>query len=313
MAFTLQDVRRWGEETNTLGDFDANGLDLHEGFLNWKVRDGLSFKVGRQEVSMHEHRLIGTVGWAQQARSFDAIRATGSMGTIHFDLVGAVLADHPGEEEADPHVYGDLEIARVGWTGSDSGQVDLLVIRDTSSAGQTDRTTAGVYAKGASGILSGRLEGYLQNNDGFAHMVGVRGTIKPETSGNPSLTLWLDRLSAATGDTPAFNTLFATNHKFYGTSDLAAFSLGGAADGRGLHDISLKTGISPAEGWRVLLDGHFFTTADSDLATLGKELDLTGKRTLTEGLDLALGASAFMYGDDTPENLWGWLQIDAKY
>jgi hypothetical protein len=296
-SFSLQDVRKWGEEDNTLTDFDANGLDLHEGFLAWKANDKLTLKVGRQEIAMHEHRLIGTVGWTQQARSLDGLRASGSMGSLDYDLVGSVLADHPAEEKADPHVYGDLEIARLGWASSNNGRVDLLAIRDTSSTSQLDRLTTGIYAKGESGILSGRIEAYVQEADGLAHMVGVQGTLRPEVNGNPSLTLWLDRLSAATEDAPAFNTLFATNHKFYGTSDLIAFALGGPADGLGLHDIALKAGANATESWRVLLDAHFFTTANAEMTTLGQEVDLAARRTLTDGLNLALRTSTFLYGD----------------
>jgi hypothetical protein len=311
-SFVLQDVRKWGEEDNTLTDFDANGLDLHEGFLAWNAAEGLSLKVGRQEIAMHEHRLIGTVGWTQQARSFDGMRAGGTLGALDYDLVGVVLADHPGEETTDPHVYGDLEIARLGWASPDSGRVDLLAIRDTNSATELSRVTAGIYAKGTSGILSGRVEAYVQDNNGISHMVGVQGTVKPEIDGNPSLTLWLDRLSAATGDAPAFNTLFATNHKFYGTSDLIAFSLGGPADGLGLHDIALKAGANATEQWRVLLDAHYFTTADAEMTTLGQEVDLAARRTLTDGLNLALGTSTFLYGDSAPANVWAWMLLDAN-
>jgi len=311
--FALQDVRGWGAEGDTLKDFDANGLDLHEGFLSWTTTESLSLKVGRQEIAMQEHRLIGTVGWAQQARSFDAARASGSLGVLQYDLVGAVLADHAGEEEDAPHVYGDMEIVRIGWLGGEGGQVEALGIRDTHSTTQTDRMTAGVFAKGASGIWSGRLEAYVQSNEGLAHMVGVQGTVKPELGGNPSLTLWFDRLSSATTDAPAFNTLFATNHKYYGTADLAVFELGGPSDGSGLHDLALKIGVNPTESWRVQLDGHHFTTSDSEMRALGQELDITGKRGLAEGLALAVGASVLRYSDDSPTHLWSWLQLDASF
>ena len=59
--FALQDVRGWGAEGDTLKDFDANGLDLHEGFLSWTTTESLSLKVGRQEIAMQEHRLMPTL------------------------------------------------------------------------------------------------------------------------------------------------------------------------------------------------------------------------------------------------------------
>lgn len=82
LAFTLrlQDVRTWGEETDTLNDFHADGFDAHEAFVVVPVFDDeLSLKLGRQEIVFDNHRLVGNVGWTQRARSFDAARATWSL------------------------------------------------------------------------------------------------------------------------------------------------------------------------------------------------------------------------------------------
>ena len=73
----LQDVRFWGEERNTLGDFNADNLDLHQGYVDIKSFTGSPFaaRVGRQEVNLGGQRLVGAVGWTQQGRSFDGVRA----------------------------------------------------------------------------------------------------------------------------------------------------------------------------------------------------------------------------------------------
>ena len=56
----LQDVRLFGEEANTLGDFRADNFDLHQGFV--ELTDvpsvGGSLKVGRQELALGEQRLV---------------------------------------------------------------------------------------------------------------------------------------------------------------------------------------------------------------------------------------------------------------
>ncbi|NNM35004.1 MAG: hypothetical protein HKO53_18140, partial [Gemmatimonadetes bacterium] len=36
----LQDVRIWGEETSTLGDFSADQLDLHQGYVRLPLGSG---------------------------------------------------------------------------------------------------------------------------------------------------------------------------------------------------------------------------------------------------------------------------------
>ena len=74
----VQDVRLWGEEANTLGDFRADNFDLHQGFVELKkIWDTpWSMRLGRQEVSFGGQRLIGAVGWTQQGRAFDGMRLT---------------------------------------------------------------------------------------------------------------------------------------------------------------------------------------------------------------------------------------------
>ena len=71
----VQDVRIWGEENNTLADSDADGFDLHQGYM--VIDDlfgyGLQIQGGRQEVNFGEQRLVGAVDWTQNARSLDGI------------------------------------------------------------------------------------------------------------------------------------------------------------------------------------------------------------------------------------------------
>lgn len=61
----LQDVRIWGEESSTAGDFRADGLDLHQGFLQFGADDDArSLRVGRFEQNYGGQRLVGALNWA---------------------------------------------------------------------------------------------------------------------------------------------------------------------------------------------------------------------------------------------------------
>ena len=73
----LQDVRIWGEETNTLGDFDADHLDLHQGYVDIKrFNDSpLAARVGRQEVNLGGQRLVGAAGWTQLRRRVSSLQS----------------------------------------------------------------------------------------------------------------------------------------------------------------------------------------------------------------------------------------------
>ncbi|HXA02288.1 MAG TPA: alginate export family protein [Cytophagaceae bacterium] len=76
----IQDVRVWGQDASTIANSDGNRLDLHEGWGEIIFNDttylkkikNLSLKIGRQEIVYDDERLLGSLGWLQQARSHDA-------------------------------------------------------------------------------------------------------------------------------------------------------------------------------------------------------------------------------------------------
>lgn len=71
VKFVLQDVRVWGSQSQLVPD-DGATTTIHEAWGNVKFTDWLSLKMGRQEIIYDDHRIFGSVGWAQQARSHDA-------------------------------------------------------------------------------------------------------------------------------------------------------------------------------------------------------------------------------------------------
>jgi hypothetical protein len=69
---SVQDVRIWGE-TGQINKSD-NLLSTHEAYGDFYASDKSTFRIGRQEMVYDDHRLIGNLDWAMQARSFDAVR-----------------------------------------------------------------------------------------------------------------------------------------------------------------------------------------------------------------------------------------------
>jgi len=85
----LQDARFYGSEvsptatdgaTGALSSSNTNGtgLDLHQGYIQVKnlLVPGLSLKLGRQEITFGDHRLLGNYYWSQVGQSFDGVRLT---------------------------------------------------------------------------------------------------------------------------------------------------------------------------------------------------------------------------------------------
>jgi hypothetical protein len=76
----VQDIRVWGMDASTISNMEGNRLYLHEGWgeiifndtLYLKKIKNLSLKIGRQEISYDDERLLGGLNWLQQARRHDA-------------------------------------------------------------------------------------------------------------------------------------------------------------------------------------------------------------------------------------------------
>jgi hypothetical protein len=326
----LQDVRLFGEESNTLSDYSANGLDLHQGFLELTEVPSLggSFRVGRQEMALGEQRLVGAVDWSQQGRSFDGFRyTTPPLGGMRVEVFAMKLR----EDASGSH---DWESSFVGGYGTlptgEAGSLDLYALHTTDSRDDHGgETTFGGLWKGKAGPVDLGLEGSLQTGERAgtevsAYMVGFRagGQIHESTTA----TLWYDYLS---GDQDpdddkigVFNTLFATNHAFYGLADYFT-DIPTHTGGLGLKDAAVKFAfvLSPRTGLKVDLH-HFRSAEEGGLSSrsLANELDLTLTHRLSTALTVMSGYS-YVQADDGIKELgrlsenaqWVYLMLNAAF
>ena len=68
---SFQDVRIWGNNPQlTVGS--GGSTWLHQAYGIGKIAKWVDIKIGRQQIVLDDHRIFGSVGWAQQARSHDA-------------------------------------------------------------------------------------------------------------------------------------------------------------------------------------------------------------------------------------------------
>lgn len=302
----FQDVRVFGEETSTLGDFDADNLDLHQGYLQANLGEGgwVVARAGRQETALGGQRLVGPVGWTQQGRSFDGIRVTADRARGTIDVMAYQLSETDRTARPfDADLFGAQGSFDVG-----SGSLDLYGLLNRSTAGGgTDQGTLGARFHGSSDDWSYRAEASTQlgtrgGEDVSAFMLGARAgrSIK---NGDASVTLWWDYLSGdedpTDGQTDVFDTLFGTNHKFYGLADVF-LNIPVDTGGRGLHDVSAKGMHRLGEQARVNVEAHGFWAAESaglQSSRWGTELDITLTYRYTEQLGLTGGFSQLFVGD----------------
>jgi hypothetical protein len=326
----LQDVRLWGEETSTLGDFRADNFDLHQGYVRYKGKEleWLTATVGRQETVFGGQRLVGAVGWTQQARSFDGARFDIGREWGNLSLIAYTLGD-----ATSPNIANDSHLLGAYATLDDigSGALDLYWLHDrVEGAAATGQSSLGArYA--FTGPVNGRFEGTFQTgeragSDVSAYMFGGRlGT--SFASGRGTATLWYDHLSgddAATPETEVFATLYATNHKFYGFADLF-LDIPVHTRGAGLRDMAVKFSWTPMDRVRFGADFHSFTAAEQGtLSTrhFANEVDLTLSHRYTPNLMVTTGLS-YVATDDAMveigragvgENVtWFYVMLDAIF
>ncbi len=289
----FQDVRLWGEETNTLSDFNANNFDLHQGYvtLNTINNAPISIRAGRQAISLGGQRLIGAVEWTQQGRSFDGLRIMLKPQWGSVDVLGIRLSDATAAG-----ITNNAYLSSI-YATTQSG-IDLYGIYNRVATA-TNQYTLGVRWASTLRAMPLRLEGSFQTGerggtDVSAFMLGGRVAFP---LGKSTLTLWYDYLSGDDNPTDSkikvFDTLFATNHKFYGFADLF-LNIPVHTGGLGLQDIAIKFAVPLNNGIKLGLDAHAFFLAKQGTASgkhLGEEIDLTLTYKYSDEVTFVGGAS----------------------
>ena len=326
----VQDVRLWGEETNTLTDFRADNFDLHQGYIEvgeLPYLDG-SLKVGRQEMAFAEQRLIGSVNWAQQGRSFDGIRLSTAVAGHTLDIFGMKLAENTASTQTgDANLLGAYSTVRMGAKGN----LDLFwLYNEAFAAGSTKQSTVGFEWVNIYDRIYVRLEGSYQfgerdGSDVSAYMFGARfGTSVVEEG--LGVTLLYDYLSGdpdpSGGDAKVFSTLFATNHAFYGAADLF-LNIPAHTGGHGLQDAAARFSFNLKEGMRAGADIHFFRAANQgtlSTARFGEEIDFSVTYRYSQALSIVGGYSLIQAGDGlkelgrlTENSQWTFLMANVNF
>ena len=318
----IQDVRIWGDASSTT-DPVANAIDVHQAWIT-AGRDSMYARIGRQEIALGEERLIGIANWLQQARSFDGIRGRLALGEMSVDVIGVQLIEESvfGVERSLGSIYG-------AWA-PEPYRVEAFVIGDGddewryTTGSRVLGTTAGFTWRGEASLQRGSVQPFFGPGvtDVSAWMASARVS---HGLGPVTIAALYDHLSG--DDEPAdntlrvFDTLYGTNHKFYGYADLFT-DIPAHTGGRGLRDIALVVSGAAMGNTLELAVHRFDAAADDGLESgrFGEEIDFTVGRALGEGLQLSGGVSWIGAGpalEDvrgiTDDLWWGYVSIDALF
>ena len=323
-----------GGETGTLSDFDADNFDLHQGYIeiNHGGDRGFDLRVGRQEVTLGGERLVGPVGWTQQAQAFDGLSARyvwpkGSVNLLGFKT-GEATSAAVDEDSEFTGAYAQFQ-------GIADGNLEVYGFfrRDLGPAvdppQDTKEASFGARLVGRRDKIQFRVEGTYQfgDRDGMdvrAFMVGAR--IGAVVSDRVTLTAWYDYLSGDNDQTDTtvrvFNTLFGTNHKFYGYADFF-LNIPVHTGGLGLQDLAIKGAFRPLDDVSVGIDLHKFLFARQGTMSssrIGEEIDVTVSHRYSRNLSVQAGYSYIVQGDGfrdlgrlTENGQWAYLMLNASF
>lgn len=338
---SIQDVRVWGDVPQ-LNVADKNGLAIHQawGLVNF---NGFNLKAGRQEIVYDDSRMFGNVGWAQQARSHDALLLKFGK-TFKLDLGfafnqnGESLAGNiytvPNNYKALQYAWFNKQWDKFGasflFLNNGLQYVDLIdpennEIRYSQTLGthlkykftEALSATSNLYYQGGIDVLDRDLSAYL---------VGLKIDYKTSSAWKLGLGFEIQSGNAYNEDpseNKAFNPFYGTNHKFNGFMDY--FYVGNHLNSTGLIDVFMSANVKL--GQKSMLAGyvHNFTSyaeiAENVEKQLGTEIDLVYNYTFSKDVSIAGGYSQMFATEgmeylknnfDGNTNNWAWVMLTIK-
>lgn len=325
----LQDSRAWGTEGNTLTDASADQFDLHQGYADLGRTDAFTARLGRQSMALADERLVGAIEWTNTAQSFDGVRMFGEYRGVTWTVFWMNVAERDELLAVGPNPQANQGINDDGWLiggfatrkfGDVTSELTALFDRDAI----TDESyTLNLRLLGRTGNVLYEAAAAYQGGPGrSAYFASGKAGL---AIGRGTVAAQLDYLSGnedpADTETKAFNTLYATNHKFYGYMDYF-LAIPGQLDRAGLVDAILRGTLTTSANTTVRLDLHRFLTAQkrNGERALGTELDLVGRWRIEQPATLEAGVGIFVpedlasdllpaFADGKNTTWWGYAQL----
>ena len=328
---SLQDIRTWGNTkqlVNNAGEYTA----IHQAWAEFKLFGNVSAKLGRQEIILDNHRILGNVGWAQQARSHDA--AMFNYGSDNFTVKTALAFNQEGEPNfgTDYSLAGSYKAMQLIWMNykAESFNISGLFLNNGQQNPQIagDKRTiysqiSGLRAEFSKEKLSANANVYLQSGklptaNTLYDFINVSGSLLGGELGykvSPKFSILAgyeqmsgnDELNLDPENYKSFTPYYGTNHKFNGLMDY--FYVGNHINSVGLKDVYFTASGNFSEKFKASATFHVFDShADIEDpnspgnaydGNIGSELDLVFNYKLNDMVGVAGGYSQYFTNEGT--------------
>jgi len=298
---------------------ENDSVDLHQAYvtLGNHKQFPLSLKMGRQELSYGDERLVGAFGWNNIGRSFDAVKVRWQNAWFGADFfTGMPVVPRDGQFDQ-PNNYDELSGIYATSLKIPKTILDgYFLARNSSREAINDYTSPEFPQPTARDVytVGGRLKSKPEELDGFdytvegayqfgdfaatatttrlkqdAYMVTALGGYTFEDWwATPRLGAEFDYSSgdsnAKDGTHGTFDNLFPTNHKFYGSMDLVSL--------QNIQDLGVNLTLKPTPRMSVAIMGNvdwLASTADY-FYTVGGGPRTTGGYGINPGYNPFLGS-----------------------
>lgn len=291
---------------------DPEHTELDQGYVQY-ANDGVTVKVGRQVITMDNHRFIGHVGWRNDRQTFDGV-SFGYKPSKNLDVKYAYISQRnrifaeAADLDAKDHL---LNVSYQTSVGKLTGYSYMLEVdNDTDNAldtfgarftgkskvGSTGILYTAEFAKQSSETATTDFDADYLLLEAGAVISGITAKVAYESLGSDN---------GAYG----FSTPLATLHKFNGWADLF---LGTPA--QGLVDTSFTlTGKAGSGKWLVSYHDFEADDASDTVDDLGSEIDLQYTGTFSKHYSYGLKYAAYSGESGRVDTDKLWLWVGAKF
>lgn len=295
---------------------------VQEAWADIKLSETWNFKLGRQPLSYDDQRILGGLGWAQQARTHD-VGVLKHKSKSGFALDAGYSLNTFGDNIYDTAALFSYRELGFIHANKSFGKFSLsgLLLNTVYQNGTDDKSsllTAGLHAKLIAGAFGFSSNIFIQNGDRVgdvavdgASLFSLDATFK--ASEKVTLLAGFESISGKTDDSAAFFPLYGTNHKFNGLID--RFYVGNHVNAGGLVDLNIGAKFKLPKGYGLTVKFHNFKEQSLTKESLGNELDFVLAKGF-KGFKLVTGYSQFfepssVTGADSIQN-WAWAMLIIK-
>ena len=302
---------------------DPKGSDLNQMYLQYSPSDDWQLRLGREKITLDNHRFIGNVVWRQNEQTFDGLSlrvdsfSNTSLFYSYIENVNRIFGDSvpAGDHGTNTHLLNAKVDLNDSWEVTPYVYyIDNEDVASLSTSSYGARLT-GKFAVGE-GTVSLQAEFATQSDAAdnpvsydadYAHINGLWTLKNGLAFGAAFESLGGDAVSSGM----AFRTPLATLHAFQGWADQFL-----STPDSGIDDLYLTVKYKVAS-WNLQAVYHDFSS-EAGSGDFGTELDVSAGRKLGERYGLLFKAALFNADSASPlpatvDTDKFWIMLTAKY